>query len=45
MGVRTAKEGVLGYYPAFDITPPNLVSAVVTSKGIFSPYNLIDTFG
>ncbi len=45
MGVRTAKEGVAGFYPAFDITPPNLVSAVVTSKGIFSPYNLRETFG
>lgn len=40
MGVRTAKEGVKGYYPAFDITPPNLISAVVTEKGILSPYNL-----
>lgn len=40
MGVRTVKEGVRGYYPAFDITPPNLVSAVITSRGIFSPYDL-----
>jgi len=45
MGVRTVKEGVQGYYPAFDITPPNLVSAVVTSKGVFSPYDLHKTFG
>jgi methylthioribose-1-phosphate isomerase len=45
MGVRTAKEGVAGYYPAFDITPPSLVSAVITSKGIFSPYNLKEAFG
>lgn len=40
MGLRTAMEGVKGYYPAFDITPPNLVSGVVTDKGIFSPYDL-----
>ena len=40
MGVRTAMEGVKGYYPAFDITPPKLVSAVVTEKGVFSPYDL-----
>ncbi len=40
MGVRTAKPGVKGYYPAFDITPPRLVSAVITPKGIFSPYDL-----
>jgi methylthioribose-1-phosphate isomerase len=41
MGVRTAMEGVKGYYPAFDITPPKLVSAVVTEKGVFSPYDLV----
>jgi methylthioribose-1-phosphate isomerase len=40
MGVRTAMEGVRGYYPAFDITPPKLVSAVVTEKGVFSAYDL-----
>ena len=44
MGIRTAKEGVKGYYPAFDITPPNLVSAVVTEKGIFSPRDLVKHF-
>lgn len=40
MGVRTAMHGIKGYYPAFDITPPHLVSGVVTDKGIFSPYDL-----
>lgn len=40
MGTRTAKPDVQGFYPAFDITPPHLVSAVVTSEGIFSPYDL-----
>lgn len=40
MGVRTACDGVKGYYPAFDITPPALVSGVVTDGGIFSPYDL-----
>lgn len=40
MGVRTACDGVKGYYPAFDITPPHLVSGVVTDKGILSPYDL-----
>ena len=44
MGVRTAMDGVQGYYPAFDITPPNLVSAVVTAKGVFSPYDLEKNF-
>ena len=40
MGVRTAKEGVNGYYPSFDITPPHLVSGIVTDQGILSPYDL-----
>ena len=40
MGVRTVKDGVKGYYPAFDVTPPTLVSGVVTDFGIYSPYDL-----
>ncbi len=40
MGIRTAKAGVKGYYPAFDITPPGLVSAIITPKGVFSPFDL-----
>lgn len=40
MGVKTARDGVKGYYPAFDITPPALVSGVVTDRGIFCPYDL-----
>eukprot|EP01106_Pelomyxa_sp_JSP_P013879 TRINITY_DN426_c0_g1_i3.p1 TRINITY_DN426_c0_g1~~TRINITY_DN426_c0_g1_i3.p1 ORF type:complete len:297 (+),score=74.11 TRINITY_DN426_c0_g1_i3:70-960(+) len=40
MGVRTAKEGVAGLYPAFDITPPTLVSAIISERGVFSPFNL-----
>lgn len=40
MGVRTAMEGVKGYYPSFDITPPHLISGCVTDLGIFSPYDL-----
>lgn len=40
MGTPTANRNVKGYYPAFDITPPELVSGVVTDKGIFSPYEL-----
>ena len=45
MGIRTAKEGVPGFYPAFDITPPNLVSAIITPKGVFSPGELKNHFG
>ena len=40
MGVRTAAPGVKGYYPAFDITPPALVTGVVTDQGIYRPAEL-----
>jgi methylthioribose-1-phosphate isomerase len=40
MGLPTTKEGVRGYYPAFDITPPELVTAIVTPKGVFAPSDL-----
>ena len=40
LGIRTAKIGVKGYYPAFDITPPELVSAVITPTGVFTPADL-----
>ena len=40
MGVRTAADGVKGYYPAFDLTPPELVTGIVTDKGVFSPFEL-----
>ncbi len=36
-GQRTAPDGVGAYYPAFDITPPELVSAIVTNRGIYRP--------
>ena len=39
-GMQNTLEGVKGYYPSFDITPPHLVSGVVTDKGIYTPYNL-----
>ncbi len=34
---RTAPEGVQGLYPSFDITPPELVRAIVTDRGVFNP--------
>ena len=40
MGTRTTLEGVKGYYPAFDVTPPKLCDGVITEKGIFSPFDL-----
>jgi methylthioribose-1-phosphate isomerase len=41
-GVRTAVEGIQGYYPAFDITPPQYVSVIATERGLFSPWNIRD---
>lgn len=37
MGVRTAAEGVKGCYPSFDMTPPELITGVVTDLGIYTP--------
>ena len=44
MGVRTADQGVKGYYPAFDITPPELVTGIVTDHGIYAPKDLKNYF-
>ncbi|SJZ64066.1 methylthioribose-1-phosphate isomerase [Cetobacterium ceti] len=43
-GIKNTLEGVGGYYPSFDITPPELVSGVVTDNGVFTPYNLSTYF-
>ncbi len=40
MGVRVGDKSVNGYYPAFDITPPDLVEKVVTNRGVFLPTEL-----
>lgn len=42
-GIHTL-QGVKGYYPAFDITPPKLCDGIVTDKGILSPFNLSSYF-
>ncbi len=42
MGTPTANQNVKGYYPAFDITPPELITGIVTDQGVFSPYKLAD---
>ncbi len=36
-GRRTAPKGVGVYNPAFDITPPDLITAIITEKGIYYP--------
>ncbi|WP_214410425.1 hypothetical protein [Sphaerisporangium fuscum] len=44
LGTRTAAEGVRGYYPAFDATPPHLVTRIVTERGAFAPSRVADHF-
>ena len=36
-GKRIAPEGVEAIYYAFDITPPNLITGIITEKGILYP--------
>lgn len=43
-GMKNTLEGVEGYYPSFDITPPELISAIITDQGIYTPYNLSEYF-
>ncbi|MFK0249838.1 methylthioribose-1-phosphate isomerase [Amycolatopsis azurea] len=40
LGHRVAGERVRGHYPAFDVTPPRFVTAVVTDRGPFTPKRL-----
>ncbi|MBH1932722.1 S-methyl-5-thioribose-1-phosphate isomerase [Streptomyces sp. AV19] len=37
VGVAVAPPGAQAYNPAFDITPPELVTAIVTENGVVSP--------
>lgn len=36
-GHRTAPDGVEGFNPAFDVTPAELVTAIVTDQGVLRP--------
>ncbi len=36
-GRRTAPTGATGFNPAFDVTPHDLISAVVTERGVVEP--------
>lgn len=36
-GTRTAPEGVKTFNPAFDVTPHELITAIITEKGITKP--------
>jgi len=43
-GIRHTHPAVKGLYPAFDITPPNLISGIVTDKGVYLPGKLTTYF-
>lgn len=44
LDTKLTMEGVKGYYPSFDITPPDYVTGVVTDKGIFLPDKMHDYY-
>lgn len=39
-GIRHTLPAVKAIYPAFDITPPNLIRGIVTDKGVYAPSEL-----
>ena len=42
-GIPNTVPEVKGVYPSFDVTPPHLISGVVTDKGVYVPY-LLDRY-
>ena len=44
LGRRTASPLATGWYPAFDVTPPELVSAIVTERGVYPAAALARTY-
>ncbi len=39
LGQQVAPEGVAVYNPAFDVTPAELITAIVTQRGVIQPVN------
>jgi Predicted translation initiation factor 2B subunit, eIF-2B alpha/beta/delta family len=39
-----APKGVPVFNPAFDVTPAELVTAIITERGIFKPHELAKEF-
>ena len=39
-GVKHTLDGVKALYPSFDITPPELITGIITDKGIYQPATL-----
>lgn len=43
-GISHAAPGVKATYPSFDVTPPELISGIVTDRDVFSPNGLEQYF-
>ncbi len=41
-GVKITGDLVQGIYPAFDLTPPHLITGVITDRGIFQPEHVAE---
>lgn len=39
-GVKTSGGLVRGFYPAFDLTPPQLVQEIITDRGSYIPFHI-----
>lgn len=39
-GIRITGTEVAGFYPAFDITPPQLINKIITDRGLFDPQTI-----
>jgi methylthioribose-1-phosphate isomerase len=44
LGIRSAAQGARGFYPAFDVTPPRLVTRIVTERGSYEPTSVSDHY-
>lgn len=44
LGNPTTAEGIKGFYPAFDKTPPELITGIVTDRGVYDPKKLWDYY-
>jgi len=42
--VQTAVDGITALYPAFDVTPPELIAAIITDRGTFKADKIADYF-
>lgn len=45
LGRSSTVAGVPAYYPAFDVTPPHLVTGVITEAGVLSPAMVRAAYG